>query len=272
MMLGELYKPKGLALETAQAVLQIKEPLACNVALGCSNRCSYCYIPKFMRKSDLNYHLRLPKKPPAELVRKQLDKMNHLPEGVFIPFMTDPFLPELRNATEDLIGLLLDNDIDVATLSKLGVPNFASDEYLRLYPGMTIVSLDEEFWRKFEPRTLRPDIRLALIDAYEESGWISMEPYPPSTIYKQNLGELLERFTDCYIDLIVFGMWNYDPRAKTEEARKEYAEDIEILTDFCKSNDIRLHVKSDTMRFIEGLKEPPIPHPPAKVSERQEAP
>jgi hypothetical protein len=74
-----------------------------------------------------------------------------------------------------------------------------------------------------------------------------MEPYPPSAIYKQDIKALLEEL--AFVDLIVFGKWNYDKRATTEEARQEYAENINVLTDFCKSNNIRLHIKSDTLSF-----------------------
>jgi len=118
--------------------------------------------------------------------------------------------------------------------------------------GMTIVSLDHEFWREFEPNALEPWKRVTVLEnckADKEYAWASMEPYPPSAIYKQKLEDLLEALN--FVDLIVFGKWNYDPRAYTEEARREYAVNVEVLTDFCKSNNIRLHVKSDTLKFIE---------------------
>lgn len=255
-MLGELYKPRGLALETAQAVLEVEDSYAVNVAYGCSNACTYCYVPRFTRRRKYgDQQVRLPQKPPVELVRHQLERQWRFhwtsKLGVFLSFMTDPFLPKTRGASEELIHLLRNAyGIRVATLSKMGC---SSCRYIR--QGMTIVSLDTQFWRKFEPNARHPENRLAALKVCKhESGdyvWVSMEPYPPSTIYKQSLQDLLEELK--FVDLIVFGKWNYDPRARTEEARREYAENIEVLTDFCKSNNIRCYIKSDTLDFTRGI-------------------
>jgi len=253
-MLGEIYKPKGLALETASAVLEVKNPYALNVALGCSNGCKYCYVPRFTHRAKNNCQVRLPQKPPIDLARRQLETepLFHWTSdiGVFLSFLTDPFLPEAHTrkfTTDDLIRMLIrDYGIRVATLSKLATPGLSGARV-----GMTIVSLDDEFWQKYEPNTTPPEARLvSLHTKKKEFGdyvWVSMEPYPPSAIYKQNLKALLEEL--AFVDLIVFGKWNYNKRARTEEARREYAENVDVLTDFCKEQDIRLYVKSDTMAF-----------------------
>jgi len=258
-MLGELYKPRGLALETAQAVLEVKDPYAVNVAYGCSNACTYCYVPRFTHRKRNDFRVKLPQKSPIDLVRHQLQNQwrfrwtSNL--GVFLSFLTDPFLPEIHVkgfTADDLIYMLTrDYGIRVATLSKLQIPGLSGTRV-----GMTIVSLDDEFWQQYEPNTTPPGARRVSLFTrkreFSDYVWVSMEPYPPSTIYKQNLLELLEGLK--FVDLIVFGKWNYDPRARTEEARKDYAADIEILTDFCKSNNIRYHIKSDTVDFVAGTK------------------
>jgi len=265
-MLGELYRPRGLALETATAVLETEQVYACNVAFGCSNKCGYCYVNKYTRRRRYACEVRLPTKPPVELVRHQLEHQwrFHFAKGkkeigVFLSFMTDPFLPKLFDATEDLLKMLVFHyGFTVATLSKVQTSvwgtKFPSIEQMR--HGITLVSFDEAFWQQFEPKTTRPYNRLVFLKAKKElySGyvWVSMEPYPPSAICKQNLTNLLNELN--FVDLIIFGMWNYDKRARTEQARQEYAEDITVLTDFCKSHHIRLHIKSDTLRFVEKIK------------------
>jgi len=260
-MLGQLYRPRGLALETAQAVLEVENPYACNVASGCSNACLYCYVPRYTYRyvpklshpNRDNLEVKLPKKPPAELVKHQLEryyKFHWGVEGVFLCFLTDPFLPECQRNTEQLINLLIhDYDVKVATLSKLDVP---MDRAVR--KGMTLVSSDDDFWKQYEPNTLYPLNRLLTLKTckreFDDYVWVSMEPYPPSAIYKQRIQDLLEELN--FVDLIVFGKWNYSKLASTEQARLEYAENVQVLEDFCKSNNIRVHVKSDTRRFIEG--------------------
>jgi len=249
--LGMLYRPSGLALETAMAVLETDEEhtYACNVALGCSNACRYCFVPRFTRRRRDTCEVRLPKKPPVELVRHQIEKQWRFhwtsKLGVFLSFLTDPFLPELKEETGKLIEYLLDQGVTVATCSKLDFSNF----YVK--HGMTIVSLDREFQEKFEPNTLPINLRIADLEhckGMKEDVWVSIEPYPPSAIYKQRIEDLLEELN--FVDLIIFGKWNYSSLANTEEARREYAENMQVLTDFCKENNIRMHVKSDTLKFI----------------------
>jgi DNA repair photolyase len=243
-MLGELYKPKGMARETAQAVLEVEEPHACNVAWGCSNGCLYCYGPKVGKESREKWlQVRYPKISPYCSVERQLLK-GLKPQGVFLSFMTDPFLPETSTAA--LIGMLRDKGIRVATLSKLDVSRFHNIRH-----GITVVSLDHYFHLRYEPNTLPSYTRLKFLKAAKDRGdfvWISMEPYPPSSIHKQNLLQLLEEIK--FVDLIVFGKWNYDARAKTEQARQEYAGNLVVVKDFCRSNNIRLHIKSDTIKFV----------------------
>ena len=258
-MLGELYNPKGLALETAKAVLEVEHPLAVNVALGCTNNCSYCYVP--LSTKTPKGKMRLPKQSPKELVKKQIEKhlakhplalLNQFIEGVFISFCTDPFLPENRQNTDDLIHYLQweqPHRPKIATLSKMGV----SMENIGLLHGVTLVSLDEKFHETFEPRALPPNDRLRALCYANRKGddtWISLEPYPCSAIWKQSLSKLLEEIVFwAKPSLIIFGKWNYDKRANTEEAKKEYGEYIETLTDFCTGHHIRLHVKSETLEF-----------------------
>jgi len=255
-MLGELYKPKGLARETAQAVLEVDEPYAVNVALGCPNGCKFCYGPKAIRKSKEAYvNMRQPKRFAGYLVWIQLGKiLEHkkpLPMGVFASFLTDPFLEENKPTTNYLAKLFDAHGIKFATLSKVGLSN--TEYQKRIRHGISIATLDLDFWKKWTPNVLELLHRIILLRDKHLGGcytWVSMEPYPVSAIWKQPIEPLLEELK--FVDLIVFGKWNYDKRANTEQARIEYAQDIEILRDFCKSNRVRLHIKSDTLKFVGG--------------------
>ena len=259
-MLGQLYRPQGLARETAQAVLETKEVYAVNVADGCPNNCLYCFNQKgFWRHGRDPGTVRLPKESPARLVARQIDKMLpatipaslYKPEdiGVFLSFLTDPYLSVVAAETRALIHTLLSWNIRVATLSKINVSKIRG-----VRDGMTIVSLDDEFWQKFEPNTVNPETRLMNLDTrkreFHDFIWVSMEPYPPSAIYKQNFEQILQWFKAADVDLIVFGKWNYDARARTEQARAEYAEHVQTLTEFGLKHGIRTYVKSDTLKFI----------------------
>ncbi len=248
MALGELYKPSGKALEHAQAVLEVQDPYAVNVALGCPLGCSYCYVHRAIRQSrESAMQVRYPKAEPAELVERQLDR-GLKPEGVFISFLTEPLLPSVRESTERLVSMLAARGIRTAVSSKVGVVSVPS-----VRNGMTVVSLDEDFWKRYEPRAPPPLERIRMLrEAHDrdEYTWAAMEPYPCSAIWKQDVLDVLEELH--FVDFIIKGKWNYDPRGGTDEARTEYLGIMSRFSDFCKSNGIRHHVKADTLDFIRG--------------------
>lgn len=251
-MLGELYEPKGLALETARAVLGTPKVFAVNVAYGCTNNCRYpCYVPKVAHRQTCDF--RLPQVSPVKLVQHQLETQWRFhwksDLGVFLSFMTDPFLPVVEAETRLLVRYLLEKNVKVATLSKLDVSFINGAKH-----GVTVVSLDDSFWREFEPNVISPRQRLLKLEACHHQGnftWVSMEPYPPTATFKQNFSTFLEPLS--FVDLIVFGKLNYDPKGRTPQAREDYTRNVEELTDFCKAHRICLHVKSDTLNFI-GMK------------------
>lgn len=248
-MLGELYEPSGLALEQAQAVLEIENPYAGNVAKGCTGGCLYCYGPSAFFKKDWA-RVDRPKIPPARLVKKQLDR-GLKPEGVFISFATDPFINKNVMNTYGLLRLLSDRKIRFAVSTKQVMPaKFTPRRLDDFRHGKTIVSIDREFRKKYEKFSAPFDRRIKELEADKFRGiyvWDSMEPYPPPKIYKQDIIKVLEAIK--FVDFIIFGKWNYDERAKGLEAQQFYAAIIPKFVDWCKSNKIRYHVKSDTLKF-----------------------
>ena len=247
-MLGQLYKPRGLALEQAQVVLECNEPLACNVAWGCSNGCLYCYGPSVGRQSRESWKIvRQPKTEPALLVERQLKSL--IPQGVFISFMTDPFLPINRERTENLIALLLKHGVKVATSSKIDVSRHKGVRH-----GMTIISLNENFYKVWERNAPPPRVRIERLKTAHGRGdftWVSIEPCPPPAIFKQDITEVLKAIS--FVDLIVKGRWQYDKRARTEEARQAYIEIFNQVAEFCKQHGISFHPKSETLNFLAKL-------------------
>ena len=239
-MLGELYQPKGLALETARAVLEVDEPWAVNVAWGCKNECLYCYNRRLTRGLKMSY----PKESPVDLVRKQLENGIE-PEGVFMCFGTEPLLTENIENTIAVVNVLRDYDIRVAVLSKMGTLNIDDFEVRH---GATLVSLSKSFSYIYEFNAAPPIYRLNKLIEMSEAGaftWVSIEPYPPPAIYEQDLQELLNELT--FVDFMIFGKWNYDKRANIPEAKEFYKQAAVEFIDFCKGHGIRYHVKSDIL-------------------------
>lgn len=255
-MLGELYKPKGKALETAKAVLECENVYAVNVAWGCTVGCKYPCYNWFRTKGKMTF----PEKPPVELVKKQLEDGLE-PEGVFISFGCEPLLKENMMHTLTLTALLRRHNIKVAILSKKNIlfdcfyqfyqPGFAgvlasfvTDQSVK--HGMTIVSLSHIFDFQYEAGALSSVQRVEKLQKASNLGcytWGSIEPYPCPEIFKQDIKELLERLS--FVNFMIFGRWNYDDRADTPEAKQFYVDAAAEFVDFCKAHGIRYHVKSD---------------------------
>ena len=87
-------------------------------------------------------------------------------------------------------------------------------------------------------------------DAHErgEYTWVSLEPCPSPSIWKQDLQNILEAL--YFVDLMILGKWNYNKRASTSEAREYYHGAVDVFTDFCTGHNIRHYVKSGTLKFI----------------------
>jgi organic radical activating enzyme len=248
-MLGELYEPKGLALEQAQAVLEVEKPHATNVGYGCTGGCSYCYGPRAFHKKDWS-RVQRPKIPPVQLLRKQLKK-GLKPQAIFMSFATDPFIKKNVGNTYQLLQFLDERKIPFAVSTKQVMPARFTPRKLKTFRhGKTIVSIDKEFRKKHEKFSATIDRRIKDLETDKARGiyvWDSMEPYPVPKIHKQDIIKVLESLK--FLDFIIFGKWNYDERANDLEAREFYLEIIPQFVDWCKSNKIRYHVKSDTLQF-----------------------
>jgi len=242
--LGELYRPTGKALETAQEVLECQFPYACNMAYGCTNCCQYpCFIP--YSKPGM---IRFPEEPAHLKVLRQLNK-GLKPEAVFLSFETDALIPENIEETRKLVELFIEHKMPTAILSKIGVlaqPGVRS--------GCTIVSIDEEFWKRYEPKASSPISRINQAKTEKECGgyvWFSMEPYPNDIKWKQDISKVLNKID--FADFIIFGKWNYSRDTSRPPDREFYRKMVEQFRSFCTEKGIRHHVKSDTLKFIGEL-------------------
>ncbi len=113
-----IYKPKGKAGEYAE--------WACNLYVGCSNDCSYCYCKRGVLahamggktatlKKCFRDEVDALKKFTAELERN-IDELRR--SSLFFTFTSDPMIPETRQLTMDCIAVALDRGVKVQVLTK----------------------------------------------------------------------------------------------------------------------------------------------------------
>ena len=84
-----IYEPKGRALEYSA--------LACNLYLGCTHGCKYCFAPSCMRKTPNQWHADAnPRKDIIQSFEKEARKLADTGEKrpILFCFLSDPYQPE----------------------------------------------------------------------------------------------------------------------------------------------------------------------------------
>lgn len=190
-----------------------------------------------------------------ELLDQEIPKYKKDINFVHMCFMTDPFMvgyPEIQQMSLKIIEKLNRHGIKVTVLTKGIYPADLADynkygnqnEY-----GITLVSLNSDFKKEFEPNAAEYTERLKALKQLHKAGlktWISMEPYPtPNLDKKQDLTKLLEAVK--FVDKIIFGKLNYNVTSSKFEGNKNfYQKCAEQVITFCKKNKIEYHIKFGT--------------------------
>lgn len=238
-----------------------------NHILGCAHGCNYpCYAlnmaKRYGRVSDYNGWL-CPKLVgnAIDLLDSELPKHNGDINFVHLSFTTDPFMydavnhrtiPWIEKLTLTIIERLNLENIKVTVLTKGLFPEeLMKDKFSKENEyGITLVSYDSKFHNRYEPFSPSSEDRLKSLKILHEAGlktWVSFEPYPTPNIVEQELKDLLDRVS--FVDKIIFGKWNYNPEVNGfETSKKFYTSCSDTVIDFCKQNDIALHIKELTPR------------------------
>ena len=121
----------------------------------------------------------------------------------------------------------------------------ADNEY-----GITVVSLDEDFIKQFEPGAAPIAERIAALRALSDKGcktWVSIEPYPTPNIIKQDLHALLEELS--FVDKIIFGQLHYSKSVSAYSDHVAFYNDCaNTVIDFCRTHSIDYHIKKGTQK------------------------
>lgn len=226
---------------------------------GCSHGCLYpCYAMMLKKRAGVisNYEdWRKPKlvENALDLLEKEIPRYKSKIKFVHLCFSTDPFMyghNEVEKLSIEIIRRLNNNNITCTLLTK-GI--YPVDLIKDLRPineyGITLVSLNEDFRRSYEPYTSRFEERIDALRCLHERGfktWVSIEPYPTPNIVQQDLIKILEAIS--FVDEIVFGRLNYSPKIKLFSHSKEfYNSQAKTVMHFCKKNKIKWHIKEGTI-------------------------
>jgi DNA repair photolyase len=227
-----------------------------NHVQGCAHGCRYpCYAylmaSRYGRVRD-EADWRRPRlvENAVELLERQLTRKRDRVDVVHLCLTTDPFMvghPEVTTLSLALIARLNAHGVLASVLTK-GIPpaELADARYDRRNTvGISLVSLDEDFRRRFEPGTAPYLERIAGLERLHAADCrtlVHIEPYPTPNIVQQEVGPLLEAV--AFVDELYFGGWNYSALARSSAERDGfYRSQGRIVRAFCRRHRIRATVE-----------------------------
>lgn len=231
---------------------------------GCSHGCNYpCYArimaQRYGKIKDYEdwIHPKIVGNA-LELLDKEIPKYKDQINFVHLCFSTDPFMyrqKEVTDLTLKIIERLNRDNIRCTVLTKgvypkeLGSPEKYSKE--NVY-GITLVSLDKNFKKRFEPFSAPFENRIKGLKYLHDKAlktWVSIEPYPTPNLVKQDLSKILAKIS--FVNKIIFGKLNYNAKSSqfiTNENKGFYEQCAQEVISFCKERGINYHIKDGTLK------------------------
>lgn len=246
-----------------------------NHVVGCKHGCKFpCYAMMMAKKFGWVKDYQDWRKPrivenALDLLEKEIPKYKNKIDFVHLCFMSDPFMydfdkknlvPEIKELTLKIIELLNQNGIRVTILTKGIYPDEIVDKRKFLQSneyGITLVSLNDDFKRNFEPFSAPYKVRMDSLKKLADNGlntWVSLEPYPTPELDEtaKDIDKILNSIS--FVRKIIFGKLNY--RRLTNYGSKNsliwknnndfYKEMAERVINFCNKNNIKYHIKIGT--------------------------
>ena len=228
-----------------------------NHVLGCSHGCLYpCYAFLLKKRTGDVKDYKEWTEPKIvsnamELLEKESKKYNNLKsKSVHLCFTTDPFMyqqPEIISLTKNILAYLANTEIQECTILTKGIYTITGLPITDCFKyGITLVSLSEDFRKKYEPGAAPIKARIEALYHMFCTGaktWVSMEPYPTPNIVEQDIDEILDAIK--FVDKIVFGRMNYNSLAAGYE--EFYREQAKKVSEFCSKNGIECYIKRGTV-------------------------
>jgi len=228
-----------------------------NHVQGCSHGCLYpCYAYMMARRFGKVKNMQEWMQPKLvinaiDILKHEIPKYKDKIKSVHLCFTTDPFMygyEEICNKSIEIIKLLNVHGIPCTVLTKGILPKeLDTTQKINIY-GITLISLDENFRKKFEPYSAPYVMRIKSLKYLHDKGyktWVSIEPYPTPNIINQDFDRILEQVS--FVDKIIFGRLNYNKKVREYKGYQEfYNELVERVIEYCEKNKKEYHIKNGT--------------------------
>jgi DNA repair photolyase len=145
-----VYEPKGRAREYAD--------LACNLYMGCTHGCRYCYAPACMRTTDDKWHSEVtPRQKVIEYFEKDAVKLRGDKRRILFSFLSDPYQPLERQErlTRQALDIVHKYGLKSQILTK-GCADLIQEDMALMkksdtHLGITLIFSDDQIRKEWEP-------------------------------------------------------------------------------------------------------------------------
>lgn len=210
-----IYQPKGRALEYSE--------LACNLYMGCTHGCRYCFAPACMRstKEAWSEHA-YPRNDIIRQFRKEAAKLaaNGEKRPILFSFLSDPYQPieKSERLTHNALETVCQFGLKSKILTK-GNPELIEEDLALMKDagtelGITLSFTQERSRQYWEPNASTIQERIELLKKAHAMGittWVSMEP----VIIPDEALELLSLLIP-YVDKWKIGKVNHCPEIERQ--------------------------------------------------------
>ena len=202
-----IYAPSGMAKEYS--------PYACNLYIGCSHCCQYCYAPHTLqRRSEDYFGVPSPRYNVLKYLEQDLQKKKH-DKQILLSFIGDVYCRNKDNSatTRAALQLLDYYKAPVAVLSKGGQKMLRDLDVFkefgtRIMVGSTLTFMDEEKSRWWEPGASMPEDRLATLKALHDAGIRTLASFEPVIDPAESLRLIERTLQDNSVDHYKIGKLN----------------------------------------------------------------
>lgn len=229
-----------------------------NHVQGCSHGCKYpCYAFMMAKRFGKVKTYEDWVKPcivenTMTLLDKELPAFKDKINTLHLCFTTDPFMyqnSEIQNLSTAILKKANSHGIRCSVLTKGILPDELVELSKENQYGITVVSLDDNFTKEFEPGASPISDRIAALRRLHNAGcytWVSIEPYPTPNIITQSLADILEAIS--FTDKIIFGRLHYNKIVSEYKDHKAFYNNCaHQVEDFCIQRGIAYHIKNGTL-------------------------
>jgi DNA repair photolyase len=202
-----IYEPRGMAKEYS--------PFACNLYIGCSHCCRYCYAPHTLQRTQSGYFgVPAPRRDVLLNLEKDLQKTSYSKQ-ILLSFIGDVYCKNTDDSATTRAALQLLNHYraPVAVLSKGGLKMLRDLDVFtqfgaRITVGATLTFLDEHKSRQWEAGASLPSERLETLATLHRTGIKTFASFEPVIEPAESLRLMERTLQDGSVDHYKIGKLN----------------------------------------------------------------